>query len=340
MDIYSTTALNRTVLDLKRSPAFLLGLFFGSIETSDTEDIKFDVENGKPRISPFVSPLKEGKLVESLGYTTNSFSPAYVKDKRVHNPNKAFKRAMGETIGGSQTPVNRMQAAMVRDLADQQAMLTRRKELMAAEVLRTGSCTITGEDYPTVVVNFGRDAALTKALDSSTEWGAAGVSPIKDLENWSLLVFDKSGAAPTDCVMDVAAWQLLRDDATFDKLVDKRRLSDVDTIRYTAMIAAGGVYQGRIGDLKIWLFNGQYIDDAGTSQKFLPEGTVILGSAQIEGVQHHGAIRDVEALFSQESYTKSWVVQDPSVRILLMQSAPLVVPYRPNASFCATVVAP
>lgn len=341
MDIYSTTSLNRTVLDLKRSPAFLLGLFFGSIETSDTEDIKFDVETGKPRISPFVSPLKEGKVVESLGYTTNSFSPAYVKDKRVHDPNKAFKRAMGETIGGSRTPIDRFQAALVRDLADQQAMLTRRKELMAAEVLRTGAITISGDDYPAVAVNFGRDAALTKALDSTTEWGAAGVSPIKDLENWGLLVFDTSGAAPTDAVMDVAAWQLLREDPTFDKLVDKRRLSDVDAIRYTAVIAAGGVYQGRIGDLKIWLFNGQYIDDAGVSQKFLPPGTVILGSAQIEGVQHHGAIKDIDAgLQPLESFTKSWTVQDPSARILLMQSAPLVVPYRPNASFCATVIAP
>ena len=339
MDIYSTTSLNRTVLDLHRSPAFLLGLFFGSIETSDTEDIKFDVETGKPRISPFVSPLVEGKVVESLGYTTNSFSPAYVKDKRIHNPNKAFKRAMGETIGGSRTPVDRFQAALVRDLADQQAMLVRRKELMAAEVLRTGAITITGDKYPTVSVNFGRDNALTVALSSGSKWGDSGVSPIKDLENWSLLVFDKSGAAPTDAVMDVAAWQKVRDDATFDKLVDKRRLSDVDQIRYTAMIAAGGVYQGRIGELKIWLFNGNYIDDAGSSQKFLPTGTVILGSAQIEGVQHHGAIKDIDAgLQAMESFTKSWTVQDPSSRILLMQSAPLVVPYRPNASFCATVL--
>ena len=210
---------------------------------------------------------------------------------------------------------------------------------MAAEVLRTGAITITGDKYPTVSVNFGRDNALTVALSSGSKWGDSGVSPIKDLENWSLLVFDKSGAAPTDAVMDVAAWQKVRDDATFDKLVDKRRLSDVDQIRYTAMIAAGGVYQGRIGELKIWLFNGNYIDDAGSSQKFLPTGTVILGSAQIEGVQHHGAIKDIDAgLQAMESFTKSWTVQDPSTRILLMQSAPLVVPYRPNASFCATVL--
>lgn len=340
MDIYGTTTLNRTVLDLRRSPAFLLGLFFGQIETSETEDIKFDIENGKPRISPFVSPLKEGKLVESLGFTTATFTPAYVKDKRVHNPNKYFRREIGETIGGGQSPASRAQANLVRDLADQQAMLTRRKELMAAEVLTTGKSTIAGEDYPTVVVDFGRDAALTVALDSATEWGATGVDPLADLETWSLLVFDKSGAAPTDAVMDVAAWQRLRASETFDKVVDRRRLSDVEQIRYSAMIAAGGVFQGRIGNLNIWLYNSTYVDEDGNSQRFLPTGTVILGSAQVEGVQHHGAIRDFDALFAQESFTKSWTVPDPSIRILLMQSAPLVVPYRPNASFAATVIAP
>ena len=338
MDIYSTTALNRTVEDLRRSPSFFLGLFFGQIETSDTEDIKFDVENNRPRISPFVSPLVEGQLVESAGYVTKSFSPAYVKDKRVHNPNKAFKRAMGEKIGGSSTPANRLQRALVRDLADQQEMLTRRKELMAAEALRTGKVTVTGEKYPTVVVDFGRDPALTVVKTTGTKWGDTGVDPITDVENWTLLVFQKSGVSPTDIVMDTAAWQQYRLSPTFDKLVDKRRLNDVEMVRYAAVIAAGGRFQGRIGDQNIWLFENSYVDENGVEQKFLPNGTVILGSAAIEGVQHHGAIRDVEALFPQESYTKSWVIQDPSVRILLMQSAPLVVPYRPNASFCATVL--
>lgn len=338
MDIYSTTALNRTVEDLRRFPTFFLGLFFNQMETSDTEDIKFDVAKNRPRISPFVSPLKEGKLVESQGFTTQSFSPAYVKDKRVHNPNKAFKRTIGEKIGGSSTPANRLAMAITRDLADQQEMLARRKELMAVEALLTGKETITGDDYPTVVVDFKRDAALTVVKTTGTKWGEAGVSPVGDVESWTLLVFQKSGAIPTDVVMDIAAWQKYRDDPTFDKFIDKRRLTDVESIKYTAVIAAGGVFQGRVGNQNIWLFESSYVDENGTEQKFLPTGTVILGSAAIEGVQHHGAIRDVEALFPQESYTKSWVVEDPSVRLVLMQSAPLVVPYRPNASFSARVL--
>ena len=54
--------------------------------------------------------------------------------------------------------------------------------------------------------------------------------------------------------------------------------------------------------------------------------------------EHHGAIKDEAAgLQPLEFFSKSWTVEDPSARILLMQSAPLVVPYRVDASFCATV---
>ena len=48
-------------------------------------------------------------------------------------------------------------------------------------------------------------------------------------------------------------------------------------------------------------------------------------------------IMDEKAAFKALRYfSKSWLEEDPAVRWLLMQSAPLVVPYRPNASLCAT----
>ena len=66
---------------------------------------------------------------------------------------------------------------------------------MASEVLRTGKETVTGEGYPTVVVNFSRDAALTVALLSTARWGETGVVPLDDLESWIDLSVSKSSAA-------------------------------------------------------------------------------------------------------------------------------------------------
>jgi hypothetical protein len=66
--------------------------------------------------------------------------------------------------------------------------------------------------------------------------------------------------------------------------------------------------------------------------------TVLVGSTGIDGVRHFGAIRDLKAgIQARQYFVKSWEEEDPSRRFLLMQSAPLLVPYRPNAVLSATV---
>lgn len=339
MDIYSTASLNRLVQSLKRPQTALLSAFFPSVETSDTEQIFFDVENKKRRIAPFVSPLREGRLVEDEGYVTKSFTPAYIKDKRVHDPNKALKRAAGETIGGSQTPLNRHQANLARSSADQLDMLMRRKEVMASEVLRTGKVTISGDGYPTVVVDFGRNAAHTVALTTTARWGESGVKPLENVEDWGLTILQNSGAIVRDVVMDTKAWRLFRADTTVEKYLDTRPLSAAEAgVRFAQFAALGLSYKGQIGEYRFWVYSDWYVDDSGTEQPILPDYTVLMVSPDLDGVQHQGAIRDEAAgIQPLEFFSKSWTVEDPSSRILLMQSAPLVVPYRPDASFCATV---
>ena len=49
-------------------------------------------------------------------------------------------------------------------------------------------------------------------------------------------------------------------------------------------------------------------------------------------------IEDEKAGYRAPQYfIKSWLEEDPAVRWLLLQCAPLIVPYPVNASFCATV---
>jgi hypothetical protein len=340
MDIYTTATLNRLVQSLIRPQTALLSAFFGEVETSDTETIFFDVTNKKRRISPFVSPLKEGRLVSDEGYVTKTFRPAYIKDKRVFDPNKALKRMAGETIGGSMSPADRAQANLVIASADQLDMLMRRKEIMAAEVLRTGKCVISGDGYPSVEVDFGRDSSHTVTLTSTARWGESGVDPLKDVKNWALnSVMKRSGAKVTDVIMDAEAAQLFVDSASVANYLSTRPSSaDPDQLRSNVFLDMGLNFIGRIGGVNFWIYADWYVNEAGTEVPILPSNTVILASAGIEGVQHQGAIKDeASGLQPLEFFSKSWAQEDPSVRYLLMQSAPLVVPYRPNASFCATV---
>lgn len=341
MDIYSTQVLAKVVERLHTPPSFLLDTFFPNVQTSDKEEIFFDVTDSKPRISPFVSPLLPGKVVDSGGYQTKSFKPAYVKDKRRFDANIPYKRMAGEIIGGSLSPAQRYERALATHLKDQLDNLTRREEVMAAEILRTGKVIVSGDGYPTQTVDFGRDAELTKALSGSATWDSSGVNPVDDLEDWAITLQDKSGVVAKTVVMDPQAWKIFRSNTTVQKYLDIRRGTN-NSINIDPQIISENEkarYAGSIGDFAIWVYNDTYVDDKGTTCKLLPEKTVLLGSREgLEGTRCYGAIHDEKANWTAQRYfTKSWIEEDPSVRWLLLQSAPLVVPYRPNASMCVTI---
>jgi hypothetical protein len=313
------------------------------VEVSDSETIYFDTVTSKRRITPVVSPLIQGKIIEGASFATKSFSPAYLKDKRVFNPSKAFKRIAGEKIGGSLTPQQRLQASIAWHLDDQMKMLSRRMEVWAAESIRRGKCLIQGDGYPAVDIDFGRDPSLTVTLTGGTTWGSNGVSPLQNLEDWSGLVFAASGISAKTVICDTKAWKLLKADANFANLLNtmRRELLPANIATGPRVLPVDGVrYMGYAGDFEFYVYAGKYVDPMDNTEKnVLPDNTVILASPEgTEGVQHYGAIKDLEAgLQPRQYFTKSWTEPDPSARYFLMQSAPLLVPYRPNATFCATV---
>lgn len=344
MDLFSTNALVAAIRDLRLEapPLDLLSLFFPTLVEETSEEIHFDTEVGPRRVAPFVSPLVEGKLVESQGYVAKTFKPAYVKDKRVFDANRPMKRAYGEPLTGNLSPAQRMQILVAQDLRDQIAMLRRRKLLMAAEALRLGQVTVAGDGYPTTVVSFGRAAGLTISLTGGAlEWDDAGVSPVDNVEDWSLLVQQTSGAIVTDIVFEIAAWRLFRADTKFAQAVDLLRGRDQSSLDLGPRMARGASLRGTLGNLRLWTYQDWYVDTAGVEQPVLPQYTVLgvaAGPDGLDGQQCHGAIRDEDAGFqAMEYFPKSWTTQDPSVRYLLLQSAPLVVPFRVNASFAAVV---
>jgi hypothetical protein len=343
VDIFSTHVLTRVVENLNRPSSFLLDTFFMSEQTEESEEIHFDIDKSKPRITPFVSPLVAGQVVDDEGYMTKSFKPAYAKDKRRFDPTRPLKRSIGERIGGTLAPQQRLEANLNRTMMKQLENLTRREEVMASEAMRTGKITVEGENYPTVVVDFGRDPELTVALAGSSRWGEAGVNVLNNLEDWVATIQEKSGAVARTVIMDAMAWRIFKSDANIEKLLDIRRLRDNAGINMGPIAFGQGNdlarYVGSIGDLDFWIYNDRYVDEQDQTQKLLPDYTVMIAStSQLEGTRCYGSIMDESANYrAQRYFSKSWLEQDPAVRWLLLQSAPLLVPYRPNASFCATV---
>ena len=340
-DTYTTDTLIGVVQGLMTPPSALLDRYFRELSQDESEEIHFDVIDQKRRIAPFVSPLVEGKIVEALGHSTKTFKPAYVKDKRVFDPSQPLKRAIGEQIGGGQlTAQQRRDLYLAMQLQDQTAMLTRRLEVMASEAIRTGKVTVVGDNYPSVVVDFGRDASLTgTALASTARWGQSAADPGKNLRAWAKTTRQLSGSHPNDVIMGDDAFEaFIADPKVKDELDNRNVIGSQLTVAQQQM--EGLTFQGVFRGFNIFTYSGWYVDPAtGTETEIWPADIVAMVSQAIEGVRAFGAIRDGKAGFRAMPYfPKIWEQDDPAVEFLMLQSAPLVVPKRANASFAIDVL--
>jgi hypothetical protein len=341
--IYDTNVLVQLVPNLKTSQNFLLDKFFPNIVTSDTEFVSIDVDLGKRRMAPFVSPLVAGKLVESRRFQTNIFKPAYIKDRRAPDLRKPVRRAMGEKIGGELSAADREQANLMFELTDQVDMLNRRLEWMAAQAMDSGTVTITGDGYPTTLVDFGRASSLTVNLGGAAQWTDAAIagntaSPTTDLETWSLAVLKESGVVVTDVVMDTLAYRQFLKDPILKTAQWYPNQGGNNSVELGAQPTKGAVRKGTWGNLTIWVYADWFVDDNNVEQPMLANNTVLLSGAEMMGTRSFAAILDPEFGYGPMAYApKSWVEKDPAQRFLLMQSSPIVIPSRANGCFRARV---
>jgi hypothetical protein len=342
MNIYDTNALILVVPNLKRPQKFLLDRFFTNVVTSDTEQVSIDVDVGKRRMSPFVSPLLEGRLVEQRRYQTNTFRPAYIKDKRAPDLRKPIRRMIGERIGGVFSGEERAAANIAAEMTDQIDLLDRRLEWMAAQALMTGTVLIEGDGFPSALVDFGRDPTLTIALSGSSTWDQPNGTPTHDIEVWQRLILKKSGAQVTDLIFTTSPWEYFIADERVKAAVYFPKLSDFgNALDPGAQITTGAVYKGRWGQYSLWVYNDWYVDDNDVEQPMLPDGVVIMAGPDLMGTRAFGQIIDPKFNYQALPYApKMWIADDPPQRFLMMQSAPIVIPSRVNAALCATVCAP
>ncbi len=347
-NIFDTNVLVGLVPNLKTSQNWLLDRFFTNVVTYETEEVSIDVDIGQRRMSPFVSPLVEGKLVESRKYQTNTFKPAYIKDKRAPDLRKPIRRQMGERIGGEYTAAEREQLNVMFEMEDQIDMLSRRLEWMAASALTKSQITVVGEGFPTTVIDFGRSSNLTITLSGSDKWplsvpaGTTNTQPSDDIEDWQTLMLKESGSVATDLVFTSSSWKAFRLDTTIkDNAITFPALSPFgNQVDAGPRVIKGAVYKGRWGNFDLWLYNDWFIDPVGGIEKpMIPDGAVLMSGADLMGTRAFGLILDPAFNYGPMAFApKSWIMPDPAQRYLLMQSAPLVIPSRVNASLCATVV--
>ncbi len=331
--LFDTATLQGVIRALPQPRLGFAAKYFGRVVESDDADIRFDVEGTDLTMSPFVSPLVPGQIVVPVGFQAKTFRPAYIKDKTPFTPARSTTRSLGESIGGELSPAERLQLAVATELNAKLVRLERRLEWMAVQALYNGRVTVVGDYYPSRVVDFGRDAGNTIVKTGANRWGQTGVSPLADLRTWS----DAAEAPITDWYMSPDAFAIFRDSEDVQKRMDMVR--GTSTLQPDAVLDRNLTLMGLIDGFRIWVLPKQQVKNSdGTVSLMVPNSTVIgIADSYFEGVRHFGAIQDVEKLVPSAYFVKSWVEQDPSALFLMLQSAPLMVPYRPNSTLRATV---
>jgi hypothetical protein len=343
-DLYSTAALLGVIRVTPLESAYWLDNFFGRQMTFDTEEIMFDRIKTNRRLAPFVSPVVQGRVIRSQGYETRAFRPAYSKPKHIVDPNRVFTRLAGEDLGGSSTPAQRWNAAVAENMAEERTMLQRLFNWMAAMAVIYGKVTITGEDYPTQVVDFGRVAGLTRVLTGTARWGEADAKPLDDIKDLRTLAFKEGGSVINRLTMGIEAFDrffasqdvkdLLKGDSVNVNRTSDSTLSamgSTDTPYEYRGVLQGANGQGRI---EVYTYNEQYEDADGNTVDYMSPYDVVGTGPGIQGVRCFGAIRDKRAgLQAIPIFPKMWDQEDPSLTYTMSQSAPLMVPANTNNSF-------
>lgn len=348
--IYDTATLQEVIYAPQNQPGldgFWLRWFPRTIQAT-TERIYFDdIDENEYRLAPFVAPNVQGRTIRSKGFSTRSFRPAYVKPKHVVDPTRAIPRRAGESFLGSLSLQERYDAIIADNLRRERQMIENRWDWMACQALVTGAVVVSGDDYPSTTVDFGRNAALTTVLSGAALWTASTATPIADIQASRLKAFQLSKSPVNDLIFGLDAWAaflqadhpdvqnllnvLIRGN---ESLFNASNLSDGSPYNFQGtMVGTGG-----IGRLNMWTYSNFYEGDDGVGVNYMDPGTVVGIGGAVQGVRCFGAIMDRGAqLQAMSMFPKMWDDNDPSVTYTMTASAPLMVPARINNTFSLKV---
>lgn len=341
-ELWETAELIEAQIDDRAAPPDGFWLrFFPRVVTSDREKIYFDELGARDRrLAPFVAPNVQGRVMKEKGATMASFKPAYVKPKHIVDPSKAIPRRPGERILGELTLEQRFDRAIADNLRSEREMIERRWDWMACMAAAYGAVTVSGEDYPTVTVDFKRDASLTLTTGGGAHWDDAGGDPMADISTQRKKAF-KLGRAPVNTlIFGVDAWDAFASRDDIKKLLDNMNRGSNSLFNSTGLRSGEPYeYQGQIsgpnggGRIDLYTYSNEYEDDDGEMQDYLDPRDVVGVGGNFQGVQAFGAIRDRRSLRAVPMFPKNWDNEDPSVTFTMTQSAPLMVPLNANNSF-------
>ena len=337
VSLFETRELIAVANNVPTASTFLQDTFFKKVEVVPSENVDIVVRKGKRTLAPFVSPKVAGKIVKTSTKSVRSYKPAYIKEKWVTEATNIIGQSNNVFYAENKSIAEVVAEKVARETIEHKENLIRRIEWMVSQVLTTGKVEVKGEGVDEVI-DFGFDDNQFVVLTDNT-WDSDDVDPIAMMREWRRERVKAGGIAPNVAVFGSDAVDAFVNNAKVEKVLDLRR---VDRGMINPEILPEGVtYWGYIPEIAtdIYSYDEWYIDENGDEKAMVDPKGVIYGSTKTQAKRVYGAIKDLQALTATKFFLKSWEVEDPSARFMLLQSAPLVVPVEVDAFMFAKVLA-
>lgn len=356
LEIWDTSRFLGVFRDVKPDPLYWTQWFPYELRSTD-EWIDFEKMPVQGRkLAPFVMPLARGPSVYEDTGTGFRFKPAYIKLEDQIDPLMPLRRRVGIDQNMSQmpvqlTPAQRLTLIKAAMIESHVRAINRRWNWMAATALRDGMVTLSGENYPTTLVDFKRAANHTITLTGGDRFGETGVSIVDFFQ----LVVDRMsnadfGGVPVRATMGGGVWAIMRKDEEVLKHLDKnlsggnirveRGLVSGDPVFKAGEMTIGG-QSGQV--IELWVDNSTYIDpETNAAARYIGNHQILFTSTAeaVAGTRAFGRIVDRAANWEAlPIFPKNWVsTGDVEVEYITHKSAPLFVPINPNATLLANVI--
>lgn len=342
IDLFETRSM-MSILDQRTPPrTFIKNTFFNSVKTSLAKHVDIDVIKHKRRLAPFVSPRMEGKVVNRTGFKTYTYTPPYIKEKMVTEAMEFFKRQPGEVLyGPNDGPAQRAAAQLGTDLLTLEEMIIRREEWMCAQVMNAGTVAMVG-DGVNESIDYLMDSTHKITLTSTALWtDTTGVAnPLNDLRTWKRLISKDSGLSPNIVIMGQDVLEpFLQNTFVKARIISNFKNGFGEVAPKDLMDGVTWIASFPELGLQLYTYDEWFLDTDGTTlAPMVPVDKVWMGCTSARCHMHYGAIQDLKATAPVARFPKSWETEDPSVRWVMLQSAPLPAMHQPDAFISAKVI--
>jgi len=344
------------------APRFLSGMFQSPARNfHSSQDVEIDILREDEEVAVTVADVSSGaRMNEATVLTNKRFTPPVYKEAGPINAYQLMLRSAGQDpFQDPSYQANAMRASM--DIGRRcEEKIRRAVELMASQVLQTGTLTLKNEaGNSTFTMDFFPKAAHYPQV--AVSWAtSATATPIDDLESLGAVIMTNGREMPTDLIFGSTAYMEFMACTQVLNYADNRRINIINLDR-PELPGEGAVYHGTLATgqyrFNLWSYLGRYKDvETAAITEYVDPNLVIMLNPNSRRDLTWGGIptiggRDPRALPFMPGRVSStaggidlhynaWVEKDNTALTVQVGARPLTIPTAIDTFGCLNTVQP